>query len=113
MPRADSQFSPLWWIKLLHTSIWAFFVACIVALPLAAHVGRFRVATLLGGIVLVEGVVLAQNRFRWPLSDLAARYCSECTPNFDIFLPRWLAQHNRRFLARCTLRLLCLPCTAT
>lgn len=30
------------WIKLLHTAIWLFFVACILALPIACIVREFR-----------------------------------------------------------------------
>jgi hypothetical protein len=39
---------------------------------------------LLGGLVLVECVVLAANRMRCPLTDLAARFTEERLDNFDI-----------------------------
>ncbi len=45
--------------------------------------------------MLLECFILALNRFRCPLTELASRYSPETTPNFDIFLPRWLAQHNQ------------------
>ena len=45
-------------IRILHTVVWAFFAACIVAIPLAAWHGRFRVAAWCAGIVLVEVLVL-------------------------------------------------------
>jgi hypothetical protein len=67
-------------IKLLHTLIWAFLTVCIVALP------------VLG--VLRRGV-LAVNGGRCPLSDLAARFTNGRAHNFDIYLPNWLAQHNK------------------
>jgi hypothetical protein len=59
-------------VKLLHTVIWAFFAACILALPLAAWLRRFDWALLLTALTLVECAVLAVNRGRCPLTDLAA-----------------------------------------
>ncbi len=47
------------------------------------------------GLVVVECAVLAVNRGRCPLTDLAARYTEERTDNFDIYLPLWLAQRNK------------------
>jgi hypothetical protein len=32
---------------------------------------------------------------RCPLTDLAARYTVDRRPNFDIYLPNWLAEHNK------------------
>jgi hypothetical protein len=33
---------------------------------------------------------------RCPLTDLAARYTDDRRDNFDIYLPEWLARHNKR-----------------
>ena len=82
-------------IKLLHTVIWAFLAGSILALPLAGVLRRFRCAAILTVIVLLECAVLAANGGRCPLSDLAARYADERASNFDIYLPSWLAQHNK------------------
>ncbi len=82
-------------IKLLHTVIWAFLAASILALPLAGVLRRFRWAAILTVIVLLECAVLAANGGRCPLSDLAARYTDEGASNFDIYLPNWLASHNK------------------
>jgi hypothetical protein len=82
-------------IKLLHTAIWAFFVACILALPLAAALRRFDWALLLSVLVLIECGVLALNRRRCPLTGLAAHYTSDRGDAFDIYLPNWLARHNQ------------------
>jgi hypothetical protein len=83
------------WIKLLHTAVWMFFVACIVALPIAGMVREFRWAGVLAVLVLVECAVLALNRCRCPLTDLAARYTEDRSDNFDIYLPVWLARRNK------------------
>jgi hypothetical protein len=85
----------LFWVKVLHTVAWAFFAGCIVALPIVGALHCFRAAAVLAAIVLVECAILAVNRFRCPLTDVAARYTSDREPNFDIFLPRWLAQYNK------------------
>jgi hypothetical protein len=82
-------------IKVLHTAIWLFFAGCIVAIPLAGARRQFLWAAALTGLVLVECAVLAVNRGRCPLTDLAARYTEERTDNFDIYLPPWLARRNK------------------
>ena len=83
------------WIKALHTVIWGFFAACIVALPIAAILRQFHLAGALAGLVLMECTVLAVNRWRCPLTDFASRYTEDRTPNFDIYLPAWLARWNK------------------
>ena len=82
-------------IKLLHTAIWLLFVLCIVAIPILGYVGRFRQAAWLVSIVLVEVLVLVFNKLRCPLTDIAARYTEDRRDNFDIYLPLWLARHNK------------------
>jgi hypothetical protein len=82
-------------IKLLHTLIWAFLTASILALPVLGVLRRFRWAAILTGIVLLECGVLAVNGGRCPLSDLAARFTDDRAHNFDIYLPNWFAQHNK------------------
>lgn len=82
-------------IKLLHTAIWAFLAATILVLPIAGVLRRFRCAAILTVIVLLECGALAVNGGRCPLSDLAARYTVDWNFNFDIYLPNWLAEHNK------------------
>jgi hypothetical protein len=82
-------------IRVLHTAIWLFFAGCIVAIPFAGIQGRLRWTAVLTGLVVVEGVVLAANRGRCPLTDLGGRYTEERADNFDIYLPLWLARHNK------------------
>jgi len=91
----SERVSALVCIKLLHTAIWFFFAGCIVAIPFAGARRQFRWAAVLSGLVLVECAVLALNRGRCPLTDLAGRYTQERTDNFDIYLPLWLARNNK------------------
>jgi hypothetical protein len=94
--RQGSQaISPLFVIKLMHTVIWAFFAGCIVALPVAGLMRRFDWALIFAAIVLVECAVLVVNRWRCPLTGIAARYTSNRADNFDIFLPAWRGTTRR------------------
>jgi pimeloyl-ACP methyl ester carboxylesterase len=56
---------------------------------------RLRWAAILSVIVLLECGVLAVDGGRCPLTDLAARFTADRNPNFDIYLPNWLAEHNK------------------
>jgi hypothetical protein len=82
-------------IKLLHTAVWFFFAACIVAIPIVGARRHYMWAAVLVGLVLVECGVLAANRGRCPLTDLAAQHTEQRAANFDIYLPLWLAQYNK------------------
>ena len=82
-------------IRLLHTVVWIFFAGCIVAIPFAGARRQFRWAAVLTSLVMVECAVLAMNRGRCPLTALASRYTEDRRDNFDIYLPVWLARHNK------------------
>ena len=82
-------------IKLLHTAVWAGFAGSIVAIPLLTLQERFRLAAVFALIVLGEVIVLAINRWRCPLTPIAARYTDDRRANFDIYLPEWLARYNK------------------
>lgn len=82
-------------VKVAHTIAWAFFVACILAIPVASWHGQHQGVAWLVAIVLFEGSVLLANGWRCPLTSLAARFTDERHDNFDIYLPAWLAKHNK------------------
>jgi hypothetical protein len=82
-------------VKVFHTAIWGFFAGCIVALPVAAWWNRFDLAAILTGCVVVECAVLGLNRGRCPLTAIAARYTSDRSAAFDIYLPEWVAKRNK------------------
>jgi hypothetical protein len=81
-------------VKTLHTIVWTLFVACIIAIYVAAAGNRFGLALIMIAIVLGEVLVLVANRMSCPLTPLAARYTDDRRPNFDIYLPEWLARRN-------------------
>lgn len=82
-------------VKLAHTVVWAFFAGSVVAIPVLAWVGALRAAAVAIGVVLVEVLILVFNRMRCPLTAVAARYTDDRRDNFDIYLPEWLARHNK------------------
>ena len=83
-------------VRLLHTAIWAFFAACVLALPVLGWVKRFDWALAATVLILGECAVLAMNRGRCPLTGVAARYTARRADNFDIYLPQWLARNNKQ-----------------
>jgi hypothetical protein len=82
-------------VKVVHTVVWAFFASCVFAIPVFAWGGRLRLAAVFIAIVFVEVLVLVFNRWRCPLTPVAARYTGDRRDNFDIYLPEWLARHNK------------------
>jgi hypothetical protein len=46
-------------------------------------------------VVTGEVLVLAVNGWRCPMTSVAGRFTTERRENFDIYLPVWLAQHNK------------------
>jgi len=82
-------------IKIVHTAIWTVMAVAIVAIPIAALRAQFRIAGWLTALILAECIILVFNRGHCPLTDIAARFTTERAANFDIYLPHWLAEHNK------------------
>jgi hypothetical protein len=83
-------------IKVTHTAVWALFAGSILVIPVLAWHELWFATTLLIALVLIECLVLVVSRMRCPLTDVAARYTGDRRDNFDIYLPEWLARHNKR-----------------
>jgi len=94
-PNLLSSAAKLVTIKLMHTAIWAVLVGCILAIWVFAWRGAYPFAALSIAVVLIEVVVLVLNRWRCPLTSIATRYTEDRRDNFDIYLPEWLALHNK------------------
>ncbi|XOV95330.1 MAG: hypothetical protein ACFHWX_05760 [Bacteroidota bacterium] len=83
-------------VKLIHTIIWAFFVAVIFYILYAGITDQVTQLTWIGvGLVLGEGIVLLIFRMFCPLTLIARKYSDSDQDNFDIFLPNWLARYNK------------------
>ena len=83
-------------VKAIHTLVWAVFAGSIVAIPVYAAAGNVNMAWVLIGFVFLEVAVLLVNRMTCPLTAVAGRYTTERQDNFDIYLPLWLARHNKQ-----------------
>jgi hypothetical protein len=94
-PSRPSRPGRLQAVKIAHTIVWALLVACIAGIPISAWQRSFGWTAALIGIIVLEGVVLVANGWRCPLTDIAARYTDDRADNFDIYLPLWLARHNK------------------
>jgi hypothetical protein len=82
-------------VRLIHTVAWAFFVCCILAIPILAWRDDFKWAIVLIAVVFVEVLVILLNDWRCPLTAVAARLTEDRRDNFDIYLPLWLARNNK------------------
>lgn len=82
-------------IKTVHTTIWAILAGCILAIPIFGWAEMYRHVLSLTGIVLMEILVLFFNGWQCPLTSVAARHTDDRRDNFDIYLPAWLARHNK------------------
>jgi hypothetical protein len=82
-------------VKVLHTFVWAVFAGGILAIPIATWLGKQTIAGWLVALVATEVFVLILNRMSCPLTALAAKYTDDRRDNFDIYLPEWLAKHNK------------------
>ena len=83
-------------VKSIHTLIWLFFNVVIFYLLYAVVVNKIDVwVWVCIGLVLLEGLVLAFNKLRCPLTLVAEQYSDSQKANFDIYLPHWLAKYNK------------------
>ncbi len=91
-----NQVNKLLAIKLVHTLIWAFFVAVIGYILYSGITDTVNTYTWIGiALIFGEGLVLLLFRMYCPLTVLARNYSDSQKDNFDIFLPNWLAKHNK------------------
>ncbi len=83
-------------VKLVHTTIWLFFVLVIGYILYKGIWGEIDPSVLAANALIIgEGIVLALNKWKCPLTIVGARYSESRADNFDIFLPLWLARNNK------------------
>lgn len=83
-------------IKMAHTAIWVFFNIVIFYMLYAVLVNKIDPWLWVGyGIILLEGLVLLTFKMYCPLTVWARKYSDSTEDNFDIYLPIWLARHNK------------------
>lgn len=83
-------------IKIIHTIVWLFFNVVIFYLLYAVLINRIDYwVWICIGLVVLEGLVLLTFKMFCPLTVMARKYSDSTKDNFDIFLPNWLAKHNK------------------
>ena len=95
MKRLDKN-AKLMLIKLIHTAIWFIFASAIVYVLYAGVFDRINVLVWLCiGLVFMEAIILLIYKWKCPLTVLGYKYADDLRVGFDIFLPQWLAKHNK------------------
>lgn len=93
----SSSRGPLILIRLMHTLIWVFFNLVIFYLVYSAITGKIDIWTWIClGLIAAEGMVLVISKNVCPVTLMARKYSSSDKANFDIYLPEWLAKHNKQ-----------------
>lgn len=83
-------------IKIVHTLIWVFFNVVIFYLLYAVLINKIDKWVWIGlGLFGLEAIILVLFKMSCPLTVIARKYSSSAMDNFDIFLPNWLAKHNK------------------
>lgn len=84
------------WIKTLHTAIWVFFNIVLIYLFYAVITHNIDYLFWLGiGAFVFEFIILMIYKWNCPLTFWARHYSDSTKDNFDIYLPNWLAKHNK------------------
>ena len=84
-------------IKLIHSIIFFFMVACLAYILYCAIVRRYDWTLLFAlAAICVEGLVLLLNSGKCPFTGLARKYGDPNGTVTDLFLPEWCARHTFR-----------------
>jgi hypothetical protein len=96
-------------IKIAHTLVWFFFNVVLFYLFYAVFINKIDKFVWIGiGLILMEGLVLLYFRLTCPLTIMARKYSDSPKDNFDIFLPNWLAKHNKLIYTTLFIIILCI-----
>lgn len=83
-------------VKLVHTVAWVFFASAILYVFYSGVSGNISSLTwVCVGLTLLEAAILLSYRWACPLTIIARKYSDSDRDNFDIYLPDWLAKHNK------------------
>ena len=87
-------------IKIVHTLIWVFFNVVIFYLLYAVSVNDInKWVWICLGLILLEVLILTVFKSICPITLIARKYSDSTSDNFDIYLPNWLAKHNKQIYA--------------
>jgi hypothetical protein len=83
-------------VKITHTLIWVFFNVVIWYFVYAVVVNQIdKWVWICLGLIALEGLVLLIYKRVCPVTIVARKYSASQSPNFDIYLPVWLARYNK------------------
>ena len=95
-PKEDKVNKRLLLLKIIHTVVWAAFVLMLVYILFSGIADRIDWFTYVCmAAVIFEGIVLLIFRWKCPITVIAWKYSDNHEAGFDIFLPRFLAKHNK------------------
>ena len=84
------------WVKIVHTLVWIFFNIVFFYLFYAVLTHQVGSLFWIGvSLILIECAVLLSFKWTCPLTIIARRYSNSTRDNFDIYLPNWVARHNK------------------
>jgi hypothetical protein len=87
----------IFFIKLLHSIVFFFFLGCLGYIAYAAVTLNFDIRLALAiGVISTEGIILWANGWRCPLTKLAEKYGTDEGAVTDLFLPPLLARNAFR-----------------
>lgn len=101
-------------IKALHTLIWL--VMTVSVFYIGFCVIRMKFDTLFYVslfLISSEIILIVVNSWKCPLTGIARRHTDDDAPNFDIFLPRIIAQYNKEIFTVILLIILGIYLTKT
>lgn len=83
-------------IKVIHTIIWAIMASAVFYILYAGILNIYNKLLLICiGLIILESFILFINKWTCPLTPIARKYTKDNNDNFDIYLPNWLAKHNK------------------
>lgn len=87
-------------VKAIHTAIWCVMTAAVAYIGYSVFRMSFNTLSYVAlGLILVEMFVLLVNSWTCPLTNVARRYSRDTSYNFDIYLPRFVAQYNKEIFS--------------
>jgi hypothetical protein len=83
-------------VKAIHTIVWVFFNIVIFYLLYAVIADKIdKWIWICIGLIAFEGLILLLFKKMCPITLVARKYSDSTKDNFDIYLPNWLARHNK------------------
>jgi hypothetical protein len=83
-------------IRTLHTIIWLVMTLSVFYIGYSVIMMKFDTFFYISLVLIAsEIIVIVINSWKCPLTSIARRHTDDEAPNFDIFLPRFIAEYNK------------------